>query len=455
MVEHRPAYHFLPPTGWMNDPNGPIHWDGRYHLFYQANPDAAHWERIRWGHAVSDDLVHWEHLPVALEPGPDDYDAGGCFSGCAVDRDGQPAILYTGHPSQSQCLALGGPDLVKWEKHPDNPLVAGPPPGMEVTGFRDPYAWREGDEWRMVVGSGLEGIGGAALLYRSPDLVDWEYVHPLCVGEKEESGEMWECPNFFPLGEKHVLVVSPYGKVTSFVGEYAHGRFEPERMHLADLGSSFYAPNTFTDGRGRAIMWGWLKEARSEEAQEAAGWSGVMSLPRVLSLGPDGKLYVQPAAELEALRREHRRLSELELDDQTVPLPDVRGDCLELDLKIDPGWTKRLGLKVRRSPDGKEQTRIVFDRDQARLYVNRSRSSLGGEAESDDDGDTFAPADGDELRLRVFLDRSVIEVFAQGRPLASRIYPTRGDSLGVSLFAEGGKACLISLDAWQMKSVWG
>jgi beta-fructofuranosidase len=456
MVEQRPAYHFLPPPSWMNDPNGPIQWDGVYHLFYQHNPDRPWWGNMRWGHARSADLVHWERLPIALAPGPADYDREGIWSGCCVDDDGTPSILYTGHPSQAQCLARGSDDLAAWTKHPGNPVIPGPPEGMKVTGFRDPFAWREDDGWYLVVGSGIEGVGGAALLYRSPDLVNWEYLGPLCTGDKEKTGVMWECPSFFPLGGKHVLAVSPYGKVVCFIGDYAGHRFTPQHRCLMDLGDPYYAPNCFLDDRGRRIMWGWIKECLTEEQHGAQGWAGVMTLPRVLDLGDDGRLRVSPAEEVEALRGEHVRLENVTMKPGAANLLDaVSGDCLELLARVEPGDTTALGLRVRCSPDGEEQTLITWDADIHVLAAERQQSSAAPDADLSVHAGEFDPPAGEPLELRVFVDRSVIEVFANGRAaLTTRVYPTRDDSLGVGLFACGGEGRLISLDAWHMKSIW-
>ena len=156
MVEdrHRPRYHFTPAANWMNDPNGIIEWNGKYHLFYQHNPDAAIWDNMHWGHAVSDDLVHWADLPIALSPGPGGPDEDGCWSGCTVNDEGAPTILYTGvqgdwtlPSNQRVCLARGTNDLIAWEKNAGNPVIARPPEGLEVTGFRDPYVWREENLW--------------------------------------------------------------------------------------------------------------------------------------------------------------------------------------------------------------------------------------------------------------------------------------------------------------------
>ncbi len=195
----RPEYHLLPPHNWMNDPNGPIWWKGKYHLFYQLNPHAAVWGDMHWGHAVSTDMVHWHHQPIALAPTPGGPDSEGCFSGSAVVMDGVPTFIYTGVQNappesvtlrdgndklrETQLLATAQDDnLLHWKKLED-PIIASPPSGMAVTGFRDPCLWRESGTWYLGLGSGERGKGGCVLLYRSQDLRHWTYLHKLAEGK--------------------------------------------------------------------------------------------------------------------------------------------------------------------------------------------------------------------------------------------------------------------------------
>jgi len=455
---HRPRYHFLPLSNWMNDPNGLIQWRGRYHLFYQHNPEAPSWGAMHWGHAVSEDLAHWQHLPIALTPTPGGPDKDGCWSGCAVDNDGVPTLIYTGVMPEVQCIATSADGLLTWQEHPANPVIAAPPEGLEVTGFRDPCVWREGRAWYAVVGSGIKGVGGTALLYRSDDLVNWEYLNPICIGDREENGEMWECPDLFPLGDRHVLLFGAHPEfryTCYFTGRYAAQRFTPESQGKADFGGYFYAAQTLLDDQGRRIMWGWLKEGRSDEAIQAAGWAGVMSLPRILTLRPDGRLGIEPAPELRALRRQHHRWREVELTPTSpLTLKEVQGDGLEIAVEFEPGDAAALGLQVRCSPDGAEGTRIVYDRAARCLAVHRKRSSLSAEVHRDRQEGALDLSPGEGLRLHVFLDRSVVEIYANGHVcLTSRIYPSRPDSLSVGLLAHGGRAKVRSLDVWQMADI--
>jgi beta-fructofuranosidase len=273
---------------------------------------------------------------------------------------------------------------------------------------------------------------------------------------------MWECPDFFALDGRHVLIVSVWDDQqlhysVVMVGNYGDKRFVPDVEHKLDYGDRhFYAPQSFTDAYGRRIMFGWIYEGRSIEAQLASGWSGVMSLPRVLSLGPDGQVCMQPVPELAALRAEHTHSAAIDVPaGQVIDLPDIGGDTLELLVELVPARDGRCGIVVRRSPDGAEQTQIAYDAALRQLVVDRSRSSLDLTTDQNLQAAPLALGPDEPLRLRIFLDRSVLEVFANGRvSITSRIYPTRADSLGVALLAEGGDAYLNALDAWQVRPIW-
>jgi beta-fructofuranosidase len=460
----RPCYHLMPPANWMNDPNGPIFWKGQNHMFYQYNPNGAFWGSMHWGHAVSPDMVHWKHLPIALAPTPGGPDKDGCFSGCAVVDQGTPTFVYTGVSPEVQCLATSNDGMMTWRKFAGNPVVGAPPQGMEITGFRDPCAWRAGDEWYLAIGSGIKDQGGMVLLYRSRDLIHWDYLHLLCKGRRDEllpgkdavsTGEMWECPDFFPLADKHALIVSTQGAVIYSLGAYVNHYFHPEVQGKADLGDSYYAARSMEDEKGRRILWGWVKEGRSDAAQRAAGWSGVMSLPRVLTIGRDGTLGMAPAPAIAALRGQHQRFEGLAIVPGSFSLlKGVQGDSLEIQAEFEPGAAEAVGLTVRSAPGGQELTSITYNRNTGRLLVERERSSLSLDAERGAQGGPFALAEGETLKLQVFLDASVMEIFANDRAcLTSRIYPSRSDSLALGTFGRGGEARLKALDVWEMRPI--
>lgn len=473
---HRPTYHFLPPANWMNDPNGLVQWQDTYHMFYQYNPHGAFHGTIHWGHAESKDLVHWEHRPVALAPTPGGPDTDGCWSGCTVNNNGTPTFVYSGFQKnlayQVPCLATGSADLLEWEKHPQNPVIPTPPADLNVKAFRDHCLWKEDGFWYQLIGGHIHELGGTVFLYRSSDLIHWDYLHPLLVEDKVQIDPfwldtVWECPDLFSLEDKHVLLISfnsgdNNGALYTgcFLGTYANHKFTPETVKRFDYGDMyFYAPQTLLDKQSRRIMFGWIGEGCSSAAQLEVGWSGVMSLPRVLTPRDDGKVGVAPAAELEILRGDYHQLTNVPLTPASTRLPDeIQGDCLEIiaEFEVDPtSPAQAFGLKVRCSPDDEEHTLIVYDDASKRLEIHREISTLAAEIDTDAQGGPFELDSGTTLRLHIFLDRSVVEIFANGWCcLTSRIYPTRPDSLAIKPYVKGGHVLLKSLDVWQMNPIW-
>jgi beta-fructofuranosidase len=468
---HRPRFHFQPAKNWMNDPNGLIQWKGRLHMFYQYNPASALSGRMYWGHAVSDDLLRWQELPVALSPLSEGPDAGGCWSGCAVDDGGTPTLVYTGVHPQVVCLATGPDDLALFHQLSANPVIPGPPPELAEAAhgdFRDPYVWRAGDRWQMVIGTTLGPRGGAVLLYNSLDLVHWDYQGILHqgnpAGPEPWNMNVWECPNFVELDGQHVLIVSAYNPELGiaypvyFAGPFDGQTFSPRVNQPLTYGSTFYAPQVVRLADGRVLMWGWLRERRADAALLAAGWAGAMSLPMTLSRLPDGQVRVAPAEELTSLRGAHRHSEGLMLsaDEISLAAPQA-GDCLEVEVVFEPEAGAVFGLSFRRAAEaagadgGADETRLVYDVRQGRLEIEASPASLAAGLRP---GLDWAPTmlDGrGRLRLRVFLDRSMLEVFANDAIcLCARHYPSRPDSLGLAAFCRTGRARLVSLDVWDI-----
>jgi len=462
---HRPCYHFLPPAAWMNDPNGAIFWKGRYHVFYQHNPGGAYWRWIQWGHASSADLVHWVHHPIALSPTPGGPDRDGCFSGGAVVAGGVPTLLYHGVPDGT-CLATSRDDLlVRWTKHPANPVIT-PKKVRGDFAVYDPCAWKQGDTWYALCGRVDPAGGDTAFLFRSKDLVAWEYLHPFYKSLRRWTDADEDCavPDFFPLGDKHVLVFASHKRGGQYyVGRYADDRFVPEgHGRLNWPGGSLIAPISMLDGKGRRILFAWVNEQYREERSRIAGWAGTLTLPRLLALDAHGRLLFEPAPELAVLRMDHRRAADTALAaDAETTLAGIQGDALEIALEMESAGAVEYGLKVRCSPDGAEQTVIGFSPGEKALKVDVRRASLDPDAIPL----AFPAADksvrvqsaplelapGEPLRLRLFLDRSILEVYANGRQcVTQRIYPSRADSLQVRLFSRGGPSIARRIEAWPM-----
>ena len=442
---HYPQYHVAPPVGWMNDPH-PVYFKGAYHLFYQYSciPDNPYGGPHSWGHAVSRDLIRWTHYPPALTPQEHGSSADRhIWSGCLVDNEGTGTAIYTIDNIDVWVATSTDDDLARFTRHPANPVVKGPPPGVDIEGgMRDPWVWKEANGWRLVVGSGLKGGKGPVLpLYRSSDLVHWQYVGLLYQGDPKEESTFCECPSFFPLGDRHVLALSH--QATWLVGRYEGNRFTPERRGRLDYGQ-IYVPQFVLDDKGRRILWGWVggwgADPRTREAQVQAGWCGMQTLPRVVSLGPDGALNFEPAEELRQLRREHRQFQALQLPaDAATVLDGIRGAQLEMQVTFEPTETKAFGISLL---DGAQRTDILYDAPAKTLR-------LGGHA---------APlplGEGEPLSLRAFVDRSVVEVFGNRRVcITEPIYPAQPDGLGVALSARGGKAVARQVDIWKVASHW-
>jgi len=442
----------------MNDPNGVIQWQGRYHLFYQYNPYGANHANMHWGHAVSDDMVHWEDLPIAITPTPDTYDSGGIFSGCIIDHDGIPTAFYTGvnddYSRQVQCIATGSPDLLTWEKHPQNPVIATFPPELRQTrDTRDPFVWEEDDGWYMVIGTRIQGIGGAILLYRSDNLVDWEYLHPLFVGESARNGIMFECPNFFKLDDKWVLIISSElghttGTVLYFVGRYENQKFIPETEGILDSGYA-YASLSHMDEQGRRILWSWIREGRTKEHYVNAGWSGVQAIPRVLSLDSDNKLIMSPVPELEKIRASHHTFTAETLTQNSLPMA---GLSLDIQASFTVGTDPQYGLEVACSADGQEKVAIYYDTATETLRIERQYAEPTSDCDTDLQGLPHRLNADETLDLRIILDGSVIEVIANQRTsVTSRFYPTPADSHHVQVI---NPSAVKSLDIWEIPSIW-
>jgi beta-fructofuranosidase len=443
---NRPTYHFHAPAQWMNDPNGPIHYRGYYHLFYQLNPFGDTWGHMHWGHARSRDLIHWQHLPVALGPSPD-LGEEHVFSGCAVvNGKGQPMIFYTSIASNqpaelhaAQWAAVGDRDLITWQKLAGNPVLSERVHGAtRVYDWRDPFIFQDRGVTYMVLGGNLnhrEGGQAVVNLYRARNqlLTEWEYLGVLFKPPDPKVANI-ECPNFFKLGDSWVLVISPHAPVEYFVGEFDTASFQFKSHHYTalDFGGSFYAPNSLLDGKGRRLLWGWIKGF-----PEGRGWNGCLSLPRVLSLNEQGELVQKPAPELKKLRADHFQLSDVELDESARELTGLKGDCLELYADIDLSQAELIQLELRRSADGARSIPIRFNGTELEVAGTKTPFCLLP-------GETT-------LKLDIFLDRSVLEVFANNRACFTRVIEPDPSDLGVGLSAAGGRARVRSLHAWKMR----
>ncbi len=446
----RPSYHFRPPANWMNDPNGTIYHNGFYHLFYQHNPYGDEWGHMHWGHARSRDLVRWEQLPIALWPS---LEAGEdhVFSGCAaVDGAGNPLLFYTSvktaegddRPPNEQWAAIGDADWQQWQKHAANPILAlashgGPPFEGD---WRDPFIFTEAGRTFMVLGGNTEAIAGVAL-YEATDesLTQWHY-HKLLYQEPRSETRFMECPNFFKVGEKWVLLLSPYQPVVYLVGDFdlASLTFTPQHEGVLDPGQgevpNFYASNILYDEYGRCILLGWVRGFRSGQ-----GWNGCLALPRILTIGPDGRPHQMPVPQLQQLRDKHWTESAVTLHNSSHAIEGIHGDALEIQLLLQPkGGT--FTLHTRASADGTRGSGIIYDGSTLDVLGTKTPLLL---------------ADDEPLKLHLFLDRSVLEVFVNGGRIAvTRLLDAQPGDDRLILQVEDGEVTIISLDIWTLQDIW-
>ncbi|MCY2932507.1 MAG: glycoside hydrolase family 32 protein, partial [Planctomycetota bacterium] len=442
---HYPRYHLAPPVGWMNDPH-PIFFKGAYHMFYQYSflPNDPYGGPHCWGHAMSRDLVHWQHMPPGITPKDHGIAADRhIWSGCLVDNQGVGTAIYTIENIDIWMSTSADADLRTFTKHPANPIIKGPPAEPDIlTEMRDPCVWKQGGFWYLVVGSGLKDNKGSLLpLYKSTDLVHWRYLHPLFRGDPAGGDHTFcECPSFFPLGDKHVLTLSH--NAAWMTGTFKDEQFEPTQRGRLNYGR-FYVPQAILDDKGRRILWGWATEARDAEALKLAGWASMQTLPRVLSLAKDGTLRFDPAAELETLRGARHQQTLAPIGNSPVPVGHSEGMQLEMRATFSPGPGSRFGLILRNE---NELLRFEYDTATQTLHRKAPRDVPAGwdvqntdtvGANKDDLAIPLELSPGEPLTLRVFLDRSVVEVFANRRVcLTERLYPADVGAVRAEVFCQ-------------------
>ncbi len=460
--EERPDFHLSARAGWMNDPNGFSYYYGKYHMFYQYHPYESKWGPMHWGHAVSEDLLHWEYLPAALAP-DEVYDRDGCFSGSAITLpDGRQLLMYTGvvkehqvndtyRDVQTQCIAVG--DGVDYEKYTGNPVIDEKdlPKGCSRYDFRDPKIWQKKDgTYCCVVGNRPADGSGQILLFTSPDCFHWSFKKVL-IENRKRFGKMWECPDLFELDGKWVLLTSPQDMLPEgyeyhngngtlcLIGDYDEetDTFTEQYDQAIDYGIDFYAPQTVLTPDGRRVMIGWMQNWDTcSICAEDEPWFGQMSLPRELFL-KNGRLYQKPVRELEEMRCNpvtHQNISFSGIMD----LEGIRGRKIDMELRIRPENKQDLFRKfaVRFAQNEQYHTSLSFRPHESILKIDRkfsgSRRAIIHQRRSK------VNCQGDELKLRIILDRFSAEVFVNdGEQVLTATMYTEQDADGISFFADG------------------
>jgi len=498
----RPVYHYVNPEGRLNDPNGLCYWQGNWHLFYQAYPPED--PRQHWGHAVSKDLVHWHDLPYAIYPNPEKQ----VYSGSTLVEDDRVIAMYHGTGVGNMVAVSDDPLLLNWEKVSGHAVV----PSVSTTGFQLPYSvfdpsiWKkDGVYYSLSAGRAPSEIGNrpvrANYLFRSKDLANWEYMHEFIEGDRFTlTGDDGACPYFWPIGDRYIMpffshmsggqyLLGDYDKkrdkfmVTS-AGKFNHGAVSPSGIH---------APSATPDGKGGVVVIFNMNPGKPTE-----GWNQIMSLPRRLTLLSRDEIGQEPAGDMEPLRYDAKHISAMKLPaNKEIILKNIKGNAMEISAEIDLKNAQLVELNVLRSPDKQEYTRIVFYKEKGMsqglnytageqtAYMPHDLVKLFTSDTSNLSSGRFNPraslisiessnasilpdvlirphetapvvlGKDETLKLRIFIDKSVLEVFVNGRQcVATRVYPGRDDSIGVSVRSQGSDAELKSLDAWQMKSIY-
>lgn len=469
---HRPAYHFVSPESMMNDPNGLCHWQGRWHLFYQGYPPEDN--RQHWGHAVSDDLIRWKDLPYAIYPDPERC----CYSGATYVEDDRVLAMYHGTEVGNIVAISSDPLLLNWEKLTGNAVI----PLIEPDEFGRPYQvfdaciWKEGEHYYSLSGGYVDGrfqIDGRRTdhLFRSKNLVAWTYMGEFIENLRFiEAGDDGACPYFWPIGNKHILLTFSHRRAA----QYVIGSYDTKRQRLIaetygnfNTGSvgngSIHAPSACPDGEGGVVCIYNVNEGKS-----AKGWNQVMSLPRRYTLSLEGELLVQPIDAVESLRVNPIAMEDIRLPaNEEVVFDGISGTSLEVRAVLEPGPSKLIDLRVFRSPNLAEYTSVRLHREtglrsggsalrNSLIVIDTSSSSTASDVFFRGTETTEICLEPDEAAdIRVFLDRSIVEVFVNGKQaILQRVYPHKRESVGFSMISRGNDARCRSLTAWEMKSIY-
>ena len=488
---YRPQFHFTPRINWMNDPNGLVYYEGQYHMFFQYNPFGNRWGYMSWNHAVSDDLVHWEHRPVAIPYGKEEEE--GIFSGGALvdhnntsgfgDGDRAPIIAtYTSHYTredgstwQAQSLAYSNDGGDTFTKYEGNPVLE-----FDDPDFRDPNVmWDEQrEQWVMVVALPRQY---KVQFYASDNLVDWEFLSDF--GPEGAVDGIWECPDLFPLAVdgdpnniKWVLHIdiNP-GAIAGgsgsqyFVGDWNGTEFIPDEsisggdVLWADYGTDFYAAiswNNIPEDDGRRLWVGWMNNWKYANQIPTYPWRSAQSIPRSVHLETidnNIKVIQRPVEELQALRENHISIENISVSDGTHSLEDrgLSGKAYEFVVELEPGGADVVGFSLRSGAE--EETLVGYDATTQTVFVDRTNSGDDSfHEEFAQRNDAPAVLKEGKIKLHVFVDWSSVEVFINDGEavITNRIFPDP-DSQGILMFAEGGNATINNLDFWTLTSIWG
>jgi fructan beta-fructosidase len=470
----RPQFHFSSPLNWINDPNGLVFFDGEFHLFFQHNPIGIRWGHISWGHAISSDLIHWQHLPLAI---PEENGVMIFSGGCVIDKNNTAGFaeklgdvplvaIYTGHAAgrnQSQNIAYSNDKGRTWKKYENNPVL-----DLGIKDFRDPQVfWYEPHEkWVMSVVLATEK---KIQFYCSTNLKEWKILSSF--GPAGDTSGIWECPDLFeaPLkGEpgktKWVLMHSPAPHMQYFVGDFDGTSFTNEnpsaKIYRPDYGPDYYAAIVYKNGsmEKSPVSIGWANNWKYAQDIPTTPWRSAMSLPRVLCLtkmNDEWLLMQEPVPSICTLRSAPLLRMKNRVIKKTDILP-VKSQHFELDCSIEFTAASTFGLRFFSGTD--HDLEVGYDNTSQTLYMDRSKTgniSFNKTYEKLGRYETNLVLNNAWLELRVFVDKSIVEVFANNGQvvMTMQVFPDETDS-GMEIFCEKGKILIKNLTLWEIKSIW-
>lgn len=451
----RPQFHAAVPVGWMNDPNGFSVYNKEYHLFYQYHPYSTDWGPMHWGHFKTKDFVKWEKLPIALAPDSDN-DFAGCFSGSALEYKGEHVLVYTGviekqdetgkkKVLQVQCIASGdGKEYKKWDC---NPIITAKslPAGAYEEDFRDPKIWKHEDSFYLVVASRNEDKSGQIALYKSEDLREWQYVKIL-VKNNNQYGKMWECPDFFALQNKYILIISPQDMVAKGMDfhngnnslyisgnfDYKTYEFTQECVKSIDYGLDFYAPQTLKDADGRRIMIAWMQSWDTKINPSYLKWNGMMTFPRELEL-EGSELIQKPVKEIEKYYHDNVEYKEYALSGKTQ-LKGISGR--ELDIQIDIINGQYQEFEIQLAYNDTYTTKCIYIPKDGTFTFDRTYSGLNRDVPCI--RTMIIPEKSVNLTIRILLDKYSAEIFINdGKQVMSNVIYTPLEAQDILFHVKG------------------
>lgn len=468
--EELPVFHLTGGVGWINDPNGFAPYKGEYHLFFQYYPYDTQWGPMHWGHVKTRDFIRWEFLPAALAP-DEEYDKDGCFSGGAVELpDGRHLLMYTGvsitpqadgesRQIQTQCIAIG--DGMDYEKYPGNPVVteADLPTGGSTVDFRDPKIWQEnGTFYAVTVNRGPDGSGNV-LLHESRDALHWN-LDGILSACHNRYGKMWECPDFFHLDGKDVLIHSvmemqakglefhPGNSKIYHIGRFdrARCRLEDEAVYAMEYGLDFYAAQTLETEDGRRVMIAWMQGWESSTRRpEGLHFLGQMTVPRELRIR-NGRLCQLPVRELENYRQNKVAYENVPVREECT-LPQIKGRVLDMILEIKPAGTPYEHFDLEIAKGGEFVTTISVLPKKGTVRMDRTYSGFPHDVVHVREFPVWF-RDGC-IRLRLLLDRYSLELFAgEGEQAASMVLYTPQSTDGICLRCD--ETVLVNIEKYDL-----